>query len=73
MSKHQAIWYDHDGYITNQQYGNNVVYETVTLDGNILDDMAILVPTGETNQPEGWPIYNIKDCVPTIAINPNAK
>ena len=71
MTKHQAIWYDHDGYIANQQYGNNVIYETVHVHGDTLDALSTLIPTGQNNLPEGWPIYEIAGAVATIAINPN--
>lgn len=70
MNRHQAIWYDHDGYIANDQYGNHVVYDIVTVDGATVDMLGTLTPTGATNLPEGWPIYDIAESVASVAINP---
>jgi hypothetical protein len=73
MTTHQAIWYDHDGYILNQQAGSATIYEQVTLNGDTINNETTITPTGQNNLPEGWPIYRLKHSTATIAINPQSQ
>ena len=72
MTEHQAIWFDHDGYIINRQAGNLVIYDRVAVEDNVINMRDFIEPTGEYNLPEGWPIYRLKQSIATIAINPEA-